>query len=156
VAVVSDAGTPSISDSGYSLVKTCIEHNIEIVPIPGATALLSALVISGLPTDRFCFEGFLPKSAGRLRSRLTELANETRTMIFFESPYRLRKSLPVMFEIFGDRQAFIGRELTKKFEQTYRGSLGQLLERFSNETPKGELVLAVAGAGRDLKAEKFE
>lgn len=145
IAVVSDAGTPGISDPGFYLVRECLRNDIEVLPVPGASSMLAALVVSGLPTDRFCFEGFLPKSAGRLKSRLIELKSEGRPIIIFESPYRLLKTLAAILNIFGDRQAYVGRELTKKFEQHYRQSLSSLIDEFSKKPPKGELVLIVAG-----------
>jgi 16S rRNA (cytidine1402-2'-O)-methyltransferase len=145
IAVVSDAGTPGISDPGFYLIRECLRNSIEVEPIPGASAMIAALVVSGLPTDRFCFEGFLPKTSGKLNARLTELKNEKRTLIFFESPHRLLKILPVMLEVLGDRRAFIGRELTKKFEQHYRYSLSELIAFFRSNPPKGEIVLVIAG-----------
>ncbi|MCD6162025.1 MAG: 16S rRNA (cytidine(1402)-2'-O)-methyltransferase [candidate division Zixibacteria bacterium] len=144
-AVVSDAGTPGISDPGFYLIRECIRNDIGIIPIPGASSVMAAIVISGLPTDRFCFEGFLPKTKGKLTNRLDELKNDKRTLIFFESPYRITKTLTVMIEVFGDRNAFVGRELTKKFEQAYRHNLSELLDIFEQKTPKGEFVLVVAG-----------
>jgi 16S rRNA (cytidine1402-2'-O)-methyltransferase len=145
IALVTDAGTPAISDPGFYLVRECLRNAIEIVPIPGASSLLAALVISGMPVDRFCFEGFLPKTSGRLITRLNELKEDRRTLIFFESPQRILKTLKAILETVGDRQAFIGRELTKKFEQTYRMNISQLIEIFEKGTPKGELVLIVRG-----------
>jgi 16S rRNA (cytidine1402-2'-O)-methyltransferase len=145
IALVTDAGTPAISDPGFFLVRECLRNDIEIVPIPGASSILAALVISGLPVDRFCFEGFLPKTSGRLKTRLTELKDDRRTLIFFESPQRIVKTLRAILETIGDRQAFIGRELTKKFEQTYRTNISQLINVFDQATPKGELVLIVRG-----------
>jgi 16S rRNA (cytidine1402-2'-O)-methyltransferase len=150
VGVVSDAGTPGISDPGFYLVRECLKQEIEIVPVPGASSLLAGLVISGMPTDRFCFEGFLPRTEGKLKKRLMELKDEKRTLVFFESPPRINKTLKAMIEVFGDRQAFIGRELTKKFEQTYRGSLAGLLDILGGAVPKGELILIIAGNRNDL------
>jgi 16S rRNA (cytidine1402-2'-O)-methyltransferase len=152
IAVVSDAGTPGIEDAGFLLVRECLQEGIEIVPIPGASALLAALTIAGLPMDSFCFEGFLPKSSGRLRNKLTQLKEDRHTLVFFESPHRIAKSLPIMREILGDRPAFIGRELTKKFEQTYRGSLSQLSDIFEKKPVKGEMVVVVAGFRDELGA----
>ena len=145
LAVVSDAGTPGISDPGYYLVRACLAENIEVVSIPGASSMLAALVISGLPTDRFCFEGFLPKAKGKLKKRLVKLADDCRTLVFFESPYRILKTLKAMLETFGDRPAFVGRELTKKFEQTYRDRLHRLVEVFETEKPRGEFVIIIGG-----------
>ena len=147
-ALVSDAGTPGISDPGFLLVRTCVEAGIEVETLPGATALIPALVQSGFPCDRFCFEGFLPPKKGRSK-RLQQLATEERTMIFYESPYRLVKTLEQFAELFGgDRPASVSRELTKKFEETVRGSLAELTRRFSEREPKGEIVLIVAGKPR--------
>ena len=147
-ALVSDAGTPGISDPGFLLVRTCVEAGIEVETLPGATALVPALVQSGFPCDRFCFEGFLPPKKGRSK-RLQQLATEERTMIFYESPYRLVKTLEQFAELFGgDRPASVSRELTKKFEETVRGSLAELTRRFSEREPKGEIVLIVAGKPR--------
>ncbi len=145
LAVVSDAGTPGISDPGFYLVRECLQHEIEVIPIPGASSMLAGLVVSGLPTDRFCFEGFLPRTKGKVKRRLKELTDERRTLVFFESPYRLLKTLHLMHEELGDRQAFVGRELTKKFESHYHGGLSELIEIFSEKTVKGEIVIVVAG-----------
>ena len=148
IALISDAGTPGISDPGFLLVRTCIEHGIDVETLPGATAFVPALIDSGFPCDRFCFEGFLPPKKGRSK-RLQQLATEERTMIFYESPYRLVKTLEQFAELFGgDRPASVSRELTKKFEETVRGSLAELTRRFSEREPKGEIVLIVAGKPR--------
>lgn len=145
IALVSDAGTPGISDPGFLLVRTCIEHGIEVETLPGATAFVPALVNSGLPCDRFCFEGFLPHKKGRTK-KLQKLATEERTLIFYESPYRLVKTLAQFAETFGpNRRASVSRELTKKFEETRRGTLEELTEYFTENEPKGEIVLVVAG-----------
>ena len=145
IALVSDAGTPGISDPGFLLVRTCIEHGIEVETLPGATAVVPALVNSGLPCDRFCFEGFLPHKKGRTK-KLQKLATEERTLIFYESPYRLVKTLAQLAETFGpNRRASVSRELTKKFEETRRGTLEELTEYFTENEPKGEIVLVVAG-----------
>lgn len=145
IALVSDAGTPGISDPGFLLVRTCIEHGIEVETLPGATAFVPALVNSGLPCDRFCFEGFLPHKKGRTK-KLQKLATEERTLIFYESPYRLVKTLAQLAEAFGpNRRASVSRELTKKFEETRRGTLEELTEYFTENEPKGEIVLVVAG-----------
>ena len=150
IAVVSDAGTPGISDPGFYLVRECIRNGIEVVPVPGASSMMAAIVISGLPTDRFCFEGFLPRTSGKLTRRLTELKDDKRTLIFFESPYRIVKTLKAMLEIFDDRKAFVGRELTKKFEQAYRYNLSELLNIFEKSAPRGEFVLVVSGNRDDI------
>jgi 16S rRNA (cytidine1402-2'-O)-methyltransferase len=145
IALVSDAGTPGISDPGFLLVRTCVEKEITIETLPGPTALIPALVNSGLPSDRFCFEGFLPPKKGR-NKRLTGLADETRTMVFYESPYRLVKMLDELSVHFGpDRNACVSRELSKIFEENIRGTLSFLSEYYTNKPPKGEIVIVVAG-----------
>jgi 16S rRNA (cytidine1402-2'-O)-methyltransferase len=145
VALVSDAGTPGISDPGFLLVRTCLEHEIPVETLPGPSALIPALVNSGLPCDRFCFEGFLPPKKGR-NKRLTNLTDETRTMVFYESPYRLAKTLQEFSVHFGpDREASVSRELTKLYEENIRGSLSYLSEYYTKKTPKGEIVIVVAG-----------
>jgi 16S rRNA (cytidine1402-2'-O)-methyltransferase len=145
IALISDAGTPGISDPGFLLVRTCIEKGIEVETLPGPTALVPALVNSGLPCDRFCFEGFLPQKKGR-NKRLSGLAEETRTMIFYESPYRLVKALNEMSEHFGpEREASVSRELSKIYEENIRGSLAFLADYYREKTPKGEIVIVVAG-----------
>ena len=144
-ALVSDAGTPGISDPGFLLVRTCVEAGIEVETLPGATALIPALVQSGFPCDRFCFEGFLPQKKGRSK-QLQTLAEETRTMIFYESPYRVVKCLEQFAEVFGpERRVSVSRELTKKFEQTVRGTVAEVLEHFRTTDPKGEFVIVLAG-----------
>ena len=150
VALISDAGTPGISDPGFLLVRTCIEAGIEVETLPGATACIPALVQSGFPCDRFCFEGFLPQKKGR-NKRLAELAEESRTIIFYESPFRVVKCLEQLIEHFGqERQVAVSREITKKFEQTVRGTLAQVLAHFKEHQPKGEFVIVLAG--KDLKS----
>lgn len=150
VALVSDAGTPGISDPGFLLVRTCVEQGIEVETLPGATACIPALVQSGFPCDRFCFEGFLPQKKGRTK-RLAELAEESRTIIFYESPFRVVKCLEQLIEHFGqERQVAVSREITKKFEQTVRGTLAQVLAHFKEHQPKGEFVIVLAG--KDLKS----
>ncbi len=145
IALISDAGTPAISDPGFLLVRTCVEHGIEIQCLPGATAFVPALVNSGLPNDRFCFEGFLPQKKGR-QTRLNKLAEETRTMIFYESPFRLLKTLSQFTETFGkERKASISREISKIHEETYRGTLEELIAHFSQKQIKGEIVIIVSG-----------
>ena len=146
VALISDAGTPGISDPGFLLVRTCVEAGIEVETLPGATAFVPALVNSGFPCDRFCFEGFLPVKKGR-QSKLAELATETRTMIFYESPFRLVKTLGQFVEIFGgERPASVSREISKLHDTTHRGSLRELFDTFSQNPPKGEIVIVVRGA----------
>jgi len=145
IAVISDAGTPAISDPGFLLVRACVESNIEVECLPGATAFVPALVNSGLPNDKFVFEGFLPVKKGR-QTRLKLLAQETRTLIFYESPHKLVKTLTHFCEYFGDdRQVSVSRELTKLYEETVRGTAKDVLEHYTNKPPKGELVIVVAG-----------
>lgn len=145
IAIVSDAGTPGISDAGFLLVRSCIEKDILVESLPGATAFVPAVILSGLPFTRFCFEGFLPHKKGR-STRLNELKEETRTMIFYESPHRLVKSLEQFIETFGaERKASVSRELTKVYEETVRGTLTEVLEYFKSKTLKGEFVIVVAG-----------
>lgn len=145
VALVSDAGTPGISDPGFLLVRTCVEAGIEVETLPGATAFVPALVQSGFPCDRFCFEGFLPQKKGRTK-RLEELKDESRSIIFYESPFRVVKCLEQLAEVFGeDRKVSVSRELTKKFEQTVRGTIAEVVAHFREHEPKGEFVIVVAG-----------
>ena len=146
IALISDAGTPAISDPGFLLTRSCIENNIEVECLPGATAFVPALVNSGLPNDKFVFEGFLPVKKGR-QTRLQLLAEETRTMIFYESPHKLLKTLGHFCEYFGeDRQVSVSRELTKLYEETIRGAAKEVLEHYTNKPPKGEIVIVVSGA----------
>ncbi|MDR2126360.1 MAG: 16S rRNA (cytidine(1402)-2'-O)-methyltransferase [Prevotellaceae bacterium] len=145
VALVSDAGTPGISDPGFLLVRTCIEHDIKVDCLPGATAFVPAAINSGLPCDRFVFEGFLPQKKGRLK-RIEHLANEDRTMIFYESPFRLVKTLTQFAENFGnDRRACVSREISKMYEENFRGTLQELIAHYTDKPPKGEIVIVVAG-----------
>lgn len=145
VLVISDAGMPLVSDPGYRLVRACIDAGVEVTVLPGPSAVLAALAVSGLPVDRFCFEGFLSRKAGERRRRLDELAEERRTMIFFEAPHRLEGTLSAMAESWGpDRPAAICRELTKTYEEVRRGTLGDLLEDL--DEPRGEITLVVGGA----------
>lgn len=145
VALVSDAGTPAISDPGFLLVRECVRNGIEVQCLPGATAFVPALVDSGLPNDRFCFEGFLPQKKGR-QTRLKTLAEEGRTMVFYESPYRLVKTLTQLAEVCGaERQAAVAREISKVHEETVRGTLAELAEHFTREEPRGEIVIVVEG-----------
>ena len=158
-ALVSDSGTPGISDPGFLLVRTCVEAGIEVETLPGATALVPALVQSGFPCDRFCFEGFLPQKKGRAK-QLQSLADEERTMVFYESPYRVVKCLEQFAEVFGsERRVSVSRELTKKFEQTVRGTVAEVLEHFRTTEPKGEFVIVLAGKPkpkRELPDEETE
>ena len=146
VALISDAGTPGISDPGFLLVRECARQGIEVQCLPGATAFVPAIVASGLPDDRFCFEGFLPQKKGRM-TRLQTLASEKRTMIFYESPYRLVKTLTQLAEYMGtERQASVSREISKVHEETVRGTLAELVEHFTANEPRGEIVIIVSGA----------
>lgn len=151
VALVSDAGTPGISDPGFLLVRTCVKEGIEIETLPGATALIPALVQSGFPCDKFCFEGFLPHKKGR-NKQLQKLVDEERTMIFYESPYRVIKSLEQFAEYFGaEREVSVSREITKKFEETVRGTINEVLTHFRTKEPKGEFVIILAGKPKSNK-----
>ena len=148
IALISDAGTPGISDPGFFLVREAVRAGIEVQTLPGATAFVPALVSSGLPCDRFCFEGFLPPKKGR-QSRIAALKEETRTMVFYESPYRLLKLLQQLSEAFGpERQACVCREISKVHEESRRGSLSQLVEHFTQTEPRGEIVVVVAGISK--------
>jgi len=145
IAIISDAGTPAISDPGFLVTRACVENNIEVDCLPGATAFVPALVNSGLPNDKFVFEGFLPVKKGR-QTRLKLLAEETRTIIFYESPHKLVKTLGHFVEYFGaDRPVSVSRELTKMFEETIRGTVTEVLEHYTNKAPKGEIVIIVGG-----------
>lgn len=144
-ALISDAGTPGISDPGFMLVRECVRNGIEVQTLPGATAMVPALVSSGLPCDKFVFEGFLPQKKGR-QKRLTELKDETRTMVFYESPYRVLKTLEQFAEVFGpERQVSCCREISKVHEESVRGSLAEVLQHFKEHEPKGEFVIVLDG-----------
>lgn len=143
IALVSDAGTPGISDPGSHIIKLAIENKIPLTFIPGPTALIGALVLSGLPTHKFIFEGFLPAKSGARRKRLRELKREKRTLIFYESPHRLLKTLKDILEILGDRKISTVRELTKKFEEITRGKVSEAIQHFQKQTPRGEFILVV-------------
>lgn len=148
VALVSDAGTPLVSDPGFALVRAALDAGIRVTPIPGATAAITALSASGLPTDRFAFEGFLPSKSGARKNALLELSREARTLIFYEAPHRLNEVLLAMAEVLGaERRASVGRELTKRFETLYYGTLAELAERSKSDADmsRGELVIVVAG-----------
>ena len=148
VALISDAGTPAISDPGFLLVRACVAHDVDVECLPGATAFVPALVNSGLPNDRFCFEGFLPQKKGR-QTKFKELAVEERTMIFYESPFRIIKTLEQMAEYWGaERKASVSREISKKFEETVRGTLSELIVHFTENPPKGEFVMVVEGCNK--------
>ena len=158
IALVSDAGTPLLSDPGFDLVRRAAAAGVQVRAIPGPTAIAAALSVAGIPTDRFCFEGFLPSKSGERRARLAALAGETRTLVFFESPHRIAASLAECALVFGaDRQAAVARELTKVFETTYRGTLAQLASRASAEPEfeRGEITLVIAGAPV-LEAQQLE
>ncbi len=145
MALISDAGTPAISDPGFLLTRACVEHQIEVDCLPGATAFVPALVNSGLPNDKFVFEGFLPPKKGR-QTRLKLLAEETRTMVFYESPYKLLKTLNDFVDYFGaDRPISVSRELSKLYEETVRGTADEVLRHYSEKPPKGEIVVVVGG-----------
>ena len=145
IALVSDAGTPGISDPGFLVVRECVKNDIEVQCLPGATAFVPALVASGLPDERFCFEGFLPQKKGRM-TRLNGLVEETRTMIFYESPYRLVKTLTQFAEIFGpERQVSVCREISKIHEESVRGTLQEVIAHFTATEPRGEIVIILAG-----------
>lgn len=157
VALISDAGTPGISDPGFYLVREAVRAGIEVQCLPGATAFVPALVSSGLPCDRFAFEGFLPPKKGR-QTKLESLREEQRTMIFYESPYRLLKTLQQLAEVFGaERQASVCREISKLHEESVRGSLKELIAHFTETEPRGEIVLIVAGIDiKELKQKNKE
>jgi 16S rRNA (cytidine1402-2'-O)-methyltransferase len=154
IALISDAGTPAISDPGFLLTRACVEHNIEVDCLPGATAFVPALVNSGLPNDRFVFEGFLPEKKGR-QTRFLTLAEEVRTMIFYVSPHKLVKTLAEFVQYFGeDRTVSVSRELSKLHEETIRGSAAEVLKHFEVKPPKGEIVVVVGGKMEDKKKNK--
>ena len=147
-ALISDAGTPGISDPGFMLVRECVKNGIEVQTLPGATAFVPALVSSGLPCDKFVFEGFLPQKKGR-QKHLAELKDEMRTMVFYESPYRVVKTLEQFAEVFGeDRQVSCCREISKIHEESVRGTVSEVLQHFREHEPKGEFVIVVAGCDK--------
>jgi len=147
VALVTDAGTPGISDPAFRVLRAAIESGYRIIPIPGASAVLAGLVASGLPMDRFVFEGFLPLKKGRQR-RLQELALEPRTVVLYEAPHRITSTLEDLHRVMGDRRVAVGRELTKKFEEVVRGTLGEVLGHFRQSRTRGEMVIVLEGVGR--------
>lgn len=156
IALVSDAGTPAISDPGFMLVRECVRQGVDVECLPGATAFVPALVASGLPNEKFCFEGFLPQKKGR-QTRLMELAEEERTIIFYESPYRLVKTLMQFMEFFGaDRQVSVSREISKVHEETVRGTLEEVVQHISEHEPKGEIVIVLAGLKQNKKDKRAE
>lgn len=145
IALVSDAGMPGISDPGYVLINLALNNNIKIIPIPGVSALITALVVSGLPTDKFVFEGFLPRKIKERKRYFKSIKNEERTIIFYETPHRLKRALKDMLEILGDRKIVIARELTKKYEEIIRGKLNLVLSEMNTKEIKGEITLVVQG-----------
>ncbi|UCC43977.1 MAG: 16S rRNA (cytidine(1402)-2'-O)-methyltransferase [Candidatus Zixiibacteriota bacterium] len=154
IAVVSDAGSPGISDPAYRIVRLAVDEGLTVEALPGPNAIIPALTASGLPTDRFFFEGFLPhKSTGR-RKRLTELERFPHTLVFYESPHRIHKCLTDMNEVLGDREACLAREISKRYETYLRGSISRILETIKNKTVKGELVLVISGAAYRKKMER--
>jgi len=146
IALVTDAGLPGVSDPGVDLVALAVSQGIRVVPIPGASASLAALVVSGLPTERFCFEGFLPSRGKDRRARLEDLKREDRTIIFYESPYRLTDTLSDLARAFGNRQVCVAREITKHFEEIWRSSLEEAVIKFKKQPPRGEITLVLEGA----------
>ncbi len=156
LALVSDAGTPLVSDPGYPLVRAAVERGIRVVPIPGACAALAGLVASGLPPDRFCFEGILPRKESERRKRIEGLINETRTMIIYESPHRLISTLKILSELIPEREVVLARELTKRHEEFIRGTPAELLHAVEARPVKGEIVLVIAGAQEEARAEGMD
>lgn len=157
IALVSDAGMPVISDPGYHLIRAAREAKIPIVAVPGPTALTTAVALSGLPSDRFCFEGFLDNKTAARQGQLQALCQEPRTLVFYEAPHRLVEMLEDSLAILGERQCFIGRELTKKYEEQLSGTLAQALERFKAREPKGEFVVVIAGAKQEtVPVEEYQ
>ena len=152
IALISDAGTPGISDPGYRIIQKAIDADVNVVPIPGPSSILAALVASGFATDRFIFEGFLPRKKGR-KTRLEELADESRTLILFESPVRVLKTLKDLNVHFGERRIAVGREITKYYEEFIRGSIPEVISHFENHKPKGEFVIVIEGLTRKLKRQ---
>jgi 16S rRNA (cytidine1402-2'-O)-methyltransferase len=154
VALISDAGTPGISDPGFMLSRACAEAGVEVECLPGATAFVPAIVDSGLPTDRFCFEGFLPQKKGR-QTRMKEIVEEERTSIIYESPYRVVKTLAQIEELAGsDRVVSVSREISKKFEQTVRGTVSEVKAHFEANEPKGEFVIVISGKEKEKASKK--
>ena len=150
IALVSDAGTPIISDPGYPLLRECIAAAVPIVPVPGASAILAAAAVSGLPLHNFTFEGFLSPKSGKRKRQLTLLADEQRTLILFESPHRLCRLLEDALDVMGDRDIVITRELTKRFEEIFRGNISQALEKFRDSEPRGEFTIVI-GVSRNVQ-----
>ena len=156
VALISDAGTPAISDPGFLLVRECVRNGVEVQTLPGPTAFVPALVSSGLPCEKFCFEGFLPQKKGR-QARLDFLKSETRTMIIYESPYRLLKTLKQFAEVFGaERQVSVAREISKLHEESVRGALQEVIAHFEEVEPRGEIVIILSGSESEIEADEKE
>ena len=149
VALVSDAGTPGISDPAYRLICAALDSHYDVTAVPGPSAVLSALVISGLPLDRFVFEGFLPHKAVQRRKRIEFLSDETRTIVLFESPHRILDLLEIIREILGDREISVSREMTKLYEETIRGHVSDVIETLKTKTPRGEFTVVIRGAGKE-------
>ena len=156
IALVSDAGMPGISDPGYVLVNLALKNNIKIIPVPGVSALITALVVSGLPADKFVFEGFLPRKIKERKRYFKNIENEERTVIFYETPHRLKRALKDMLEVWGDRKIVIARELTKKYEEIIRGNLSQILTEIYEKEIKGEITLVVQGGIRKKENDTLD
>jgi 16S rRNA (cytidine1402-2'-O)-methyltransferase len=156
IALITDAGTPGISDPGFYLIRAVVREGIPVIPVPGASALLAGLVVSGLPSDRFAFEGFLPKRDGRRRKRLAALKDEQRTTVYCESARRVKRLLEEMLELWGDREVVVCREMTKRFEEVLRGKTTDVLDRIGDRELKGETVVVVAGAGEGEREDEDE
>ncbi len=156
IALVSDAGTPGISDPGYVLINLAIKNNIKIIPIPGVSALITALVVSGLATDKFIFDGFLPRKIKERKKYFISIENEERTIIFYEAPHRLKKTLKDMSEALGDREIVIARELTKRYEEIIRGKISQVLSKINSKEIKGEITLIVQGGIKKKEIDSVE
>jgi 16S rRNA (cytidine1402-2'-O)-methyltransferase len=156
IALITDAGTPGISDPGFYLIRAAVREGLPVIPVPGASALLAGLVVSGLPSDRFAFEGFLPKRDGRRRKRIAALKNEERTTVYCEAARRVKRLLEEMLELWGDRDVVVCRELTKRFEEVLRGKLTDVLAQIGDRELKGETVVVVAGAGEGTAEREDE
>lgn len=154
IALVSDAGMPGISDPGYFLINLALKNDIKIVPIPGVSALITALVVSGLPSDHFIFEGFLPRKCTERMKYFRKIENEKKTLVFYEAPHRLKRTLKDMLEVWGDRKIVVARELTKKYEEVLRGGISEILKEFENREVKGEITLIVEGNTREKKNDE--
>jgi len=154
IAVITDAGSPGISDPAYRVVRAAVDNDIEVIPLPGPTAIIPALTASGLPTDRFFFEGFLPNKSAARKKRLERLKEFEHTLVFYESPFRIEKALHDILDVLGDREICLSREISKKFEEHIRGSVGEVIERLERQSIKGEIVLVVAGWATESKKKK--